>query len=155
MVRFGIAFVLVVSMGASTEYQRAKADETEVRQLVTAYTDAWNRHDTQAFARVFTDDVDYVNIAGRHWKGVEENVREHAIRFAGNMKSAVQTPTEIQVRFLTDEIALVHTSWDVTGYVRPDGKSVPLLKEITTMVVVKHGGKWLITAFQNTERVAS
>ena len=43
-------------------------DEAAVRKVVTDYTDSWNRHDMQAFARVLTDNVDYVNIAtGKAW----------------------------------------------------------------------------------------
>jgi hypothetical protein len=41
--------------------------------------------------------------------------------------------------------------WDVTGSSRPTGEAVPVLKEITTITMVKTNGKWLITAFQNTE----
>jgi len=39
----------------------------------------------------------------------------------------------------------------VTGWSRPSGEAVPVLKEITTMMMVKTNGKWLITAFQDTE----
>jgi len=39
----------------------------------------------------------------------------------------------------------------VTGRKRPTEKAVPVLKEITTMMMVKSDGKWLITAFQDTE----
>jgi len=39
----------------------------------------------------------------------------------------------------------------VTGWSRPTGGAVPVLKEITTMAMAKTNGKWLITSFQNTE----
>ena len=60
-----------------------------------------------------------------------------------------------EVRFPTPDVALVHATWDVTGWSRPTGEAVPVLKEITTMAMVKTDGKWLITAFQNTERWGS
>ena len=145
---------LLVITSAPAPVNTMSDDERAVRKVLADYSDSWNLHDMQAFARVFTDDVDYVNIAGAHWKGVEENVREHAARFQNRLKNAVQTPTSVQVRFVRSDVALVHTTWDLTGWTRPNGAPVAVLKEITTMVVVKDNGKWLITAFQNTERSA-
>jgi hypothetical protein len=39
----------------------------------------------------------------------------------------------------------------VTGGSRPTEEIVPILKEITTIEMVKTNGKWLITSFQETE----
>src|SRR5439155_24877505 len=67
------------------------------------------------------------------------------------LKTAIRTLTGVEVRFSTSDVALVHATWDVTGRSRPTGETGPALKEITTMTMVKTNGKWLITAFQNTE----
>ena len=132
-------------------YDYTNDDESAVRNVVAEYEVAWNGHDTAAFGRLFTEDCDYVNIAGDHWKGVQEIVRGQAELFRNRSKTAVRKLTGVEVRFSTPDVALVHATWDVTGSSRPTGKSVPVLKEITTMVVVKTNGKWLITSFQNTE----
>jgi uncharacterized protein (TIGR02246 family) len=126
-------------------------DESAVRNVLAEYEVSWNGHDTAAFGRLFTENCDYVNIAGVHWKGVQEIVQRHAELFENRLKTAVRTLTGAEVRFSTPDVALVHATWDVTGWSRPTGEAVPVLKEITTMVVVKTNGKWLITAFQNTE----
>jgi uncharacterized protein (TIGR02246 family) len=128
----------------------AQDDEHQVRKVLADYAESWNKHDMEAFARIFAADVDYVNIGGRHRKGVQENVAEHATLFQGRLKNVVQTPTSVQVRFIRPDVALVHTTWDVTGWTRLSGDPVPVLREITTMVMVKNAGTWLITAFQNT-----
>ena len=151
-----ILFVLIGMMNSLALCQAGtSADESAVRKVLAEYADSWNRHDMQAFARIFTDDVDYVNIAGKHWSGVQENVQRHAELFQNRLKTVVQTPTSVQIRFVTPDVALVHTTWEATGWSRPTGEAVPVLKEITTMVMVKTNGKWLITAFQNTECWAS
>ncbi len=126
-------------------------DEIAVRNVLAEYAVAWNRHDMAAFGRLFTENCDYVNIAGVHWKGVQEIVQRQAELFQNRLKTAVRTLTGAEVRFSTPDVALVHATWDVTGWSRPTGEAVPVLKEITTMVMVKTNGKWLITAFQNTE----
>ena len=122
-------------------------DESAVRNVLAEYAVAWNRHDMAAFGRLFTENCDYVNIAGAHWKGVQEIVQRQAELFQNRLKSAVRTLTGAEVRFSTPDVALVHATWDVTGWSRPTGEAVPVLKEITTMEMVKTNGKWLITRF--------
>ena len=126
-------------------------DESAVRNVLAEYEVSWNGHDTAGFGRLFSEDCDYVNIAGAHWKGVQEIVQRQAELFQNRLKTAVRKLTGLEVRFSTPDVALVHATWDVTGSSRPTGEAVPVLKEITTMMVVKSNGKWLITALQNTE----
>jgi uncharacterized protein (TIGR02246 family) len=126
-------------------------DESAVRNVLAEYAVAWNGHDTAAFGRLFTEDCDYVNVAGAHWKGVQEIVQRQAELFQNRLKTAFRTITGVEVRFSTPDVALVHATWNVTGGIRATGGAVPVLKEITTMTMVKTNGTWLITAFQNTE----
>jgi hypothetical protein len=81
---------------------------------------------------------------------VQEIVHRHAELFQNRLKRAVRTLTGAEVSFSTPDLALVHVTWDVTGWRRPTGEAVPVLKEITTMKMVKTNGKWLITDFQDT-----
>ena len=122
-----------------------------MRNVLAEYEVSWNGHDTAGLGRLFTEDCDYVNIDGVHWKGVQEIVQRHTELFQKRLKTAVRKLTGVEVRFSTPDVALVHATWDVTGSSRPTGKAVPVLKEITTMVMAKTNGKWLITSFQNTE----
>jgi hypothetical protein len=46
---------------SATNYEND--DESAVRNVLAEYTVSWNRHDTAAFGRLFTEDGDYVNIA--------------------------------------------------------------------------------------------
>jgi uncharacterized protein (TIGR02246 family) len=134
---------------SATNYEND--DESVVRNVLAEYTVSWNRHDTAAVGRLFTENCDYVNLTGVHWKGVQEIVQRHGELFQNRLKTAVRTLTGAEVRFSTPDVALVHATWDVTGWSRPTGEAVPVLKEITTMMMVKTDGKWLITAFQDTE----
>jgi uncharacterized protein (TIGR02246 family) len=126
-------------------------DESAVRNVLAEYIVSWNRHDMAAVGRLFTENCDYVNVAGVRWKGMQEIVQRQAELFHNRLKTAVRTLTGADVRFSTPDIALVHATWDVTGWSRPTGEAVSVLKEITTMTMVKTDGKWLITAFQDTE----
>jgi uncharacterized protein (TIGR02246 family) len=137
------------SYSSGTNYEND--DESAVRNVLAEYAVSWNDHDMAAFGRLFTEDCDYVNITGVQWKGAQEITQRQAELFQSRLKTAVRTLTGAEVRFSTPDVALVHATWDVTGSRRPTKEAVPVLKEITTMTMVKTDGKWLITSFQNTE----
>jgi uncharacterized protein (TIGR02246 family) len=122
-----------------------------VRNVIAEYEVSWNGHDTADFSRLFTEDCDYVNIDGVHWKGVQEIVQRQTELFQKRLKTAVRKLTGVEVRFSAPDVALVNATWDVTGSSRSTRKAVPVLKENTTMMMVKTNGKWQISSFQNTE----
>src|SRR5262249_36056445 len=149
----GYAYPSVVYYGSyysGTNYE--DDDESAVRDVLAEYTVSWNRHDTAAIGRLFTENCDYVNVAGVHWKGAQEIVQQQAELFQNRLKTAVRTLTGVEVSFSTPDVALVHATGDLTGGSHPTGRAVPALKEIATMTMVKTNGKWLITAFQNAEK---
>ena len=47
-------------------------DETDVRNVETLQQQAWDRHDAKAYASLFTEDGDCVNVVGWWWKGRAE-----------------------------------------------------------------------------------
>ena len=47
-------------------------DEIEIRRVETEQQEAWNRHDAKAYASLFSDDGDCVNVVGWWWKGRAE-----------------------------------------------------------------------------------
>jgi len=47
----------------------ALSDEEDVRKAVKAREEAWDRHDMEAFAKLFAPDADYVNVVGKWTKG--------------------------------------------------------------------------------------
>ena len=90
-----------------------------MRNVLAEYEVSWNGHDTGALGRLFTEDCDYVNIDGVHWKGVRETVQQHKELFQKRLKTAVRKLTGVEVSFSTPDVALVHATWDVTGSVVP------------------------------------
>jgi ketosteroid isomerase-like protein len=118
----------------STPTAGTAADEEAIRKVLATYVETWNRHDIEAWGRLFTDDVDYVNRAGGWWKGNRENVEGHQVIHS----------------FLRPDTAIVHATWEMTGFTRPSGEIVKDFKGIIGMVMVKQDGDWLIRAVQNT-----
>jgi hypothetical protein len=44
-------------------------DESAVRALVNEFANTWNRHDMKAMHELDTEDVEWVNVVGNHWRG--------------------------------------------------------------------------------------
>jgi uncharacterized protein (TIGR02246 family) len=58
----------------------------------------------------------------------------------------------VDVRFLTQDIAVAHAQWTMTGAHMPAGLPEPR-EGLQTLALQKRNGKWLIAAFQNTNYV--
>lgn len=126
-------------------------EETEIRKVELGLQEAWNHHDMKAWANLFTEDADFVNVAGRWWRGRAEIEKKHAEIHATIFRDSTLTIYEVDTRFLTPEIAIVHISWSLTGNRNPDGSDGQPRKGIFTQVLQKQNGKWLIAAAQNTD----
>ncbi|HEV2289436.1 MAG TPA: SgcJ/EcaC family oxidoreductase [Candidatus Acidoferrales bacterium] len=155
------AFALVIPMLATSIV--AAPDETEnVRNVVAAFATTWNRHDMEAFGKLFTPDAEFVNVAGTRWVGRREIQAQHAyshgtipqsaqpkenLRYYGIFKHSTMTFTHIDVRFLRKDVALAHVDWELSGDTRTQG----LRRGVFTFVLTQQNGGWLIAAAQNTE----
>jgi uncharacterized protein (TIGR02246 family) len=127
-------------------------DEVEIRNLQARQAEAWNRHDSTAYADLFTEDGDVVNVVGWWWKGRAEIESKLTAAFAFVFRDSTMAITGVEVRFLTPEIAVAHVRWTMTGARTPPG--IPEPREgIQTQTLQKTAGKWLIAAFQNTSAV--
>jgi uncharacterized protein (TIGR02246 family) len=124
-------------------------DEAAVRALEARQPEAWNKHDGKAYANLFTENGDCVNIVGWWWKGRAEIEKKLTDAFVYVFKESTLTITNVDVRFLTPDVAVVHVQWTMTGARTPAGIPVPQ-QGLQTHVLQKQNGQWLIAAFQNT-----
>ncbi len=130
-------------------FANSAADENETRALAMRQVDAWNRHDAKAYADLFSEDADVVNVVGWWWKGRAEIERKLTAAYASMFKDSALTISDVQVRFLTPLIAIAHVHWSMIGAKAPPGIPEPR-QGLQTLVMQKREGKWLIDVFQNT-----
>ncbi len=145
-------FVLVFVTVTAPASGQSASDEEGIRRLATQFQTAWNSHDMNVLGQIVTDDVDFVNVAGLHWKGRDEVVREHAARHKVRFKDSVWTTERVLVQFLRPDIALVHLDWGTRGDLDFDLTPWPPRKGIFVWVVVRDGGIWRVRAVQNTDK---
>ncbi|MFL5237730.1 MAG: SgcJ/EcaC family oxidoreductase [Chthoniobacterales bacterium] len=128
------------------------ADEAAIRKLETQQEEAWNRHDAKAYADLFTNDGDCVNIVGWWWKGRAEIEKKLTDAYAFVFAQSVLKIADVDVRFLNPDLAVVHVRWTMTGARTPQGLPTPQ-QGIQTQLVQKSAGNWRIAAFQNTNSI--
>jgi len=127
-------------------------DESAIRQLQARQAAAWNRHDAEAYAKLFTEDGDVVNVVGWWWKGRPEIERKLKAGFAFVFAQSTLTITDVDVRFLNPALAIAHVRWTMTGAKTPPGLPEPR-EGIQLQILTKQAGEWMIASFQNTNSV--
>jgi uncharacterized protein (TIGR02246 family) len=141
---------LAVIGGVAPATAQSAADEQAIRDVAARFVVAWNSHDMTVLGSITTDDVDFVNVAGLHWKGRDQVVKEHAERHKVRFKNSVMTFKTVRVQFLRPDIALLHIDWETRGDLDFNLKPWPPRKGIFSWLMVKVGD-WKIRAAQNTD----
>jgi uncharacterized protein (TIGR02246 family) len=119
-------------------------DEAAIRKIVTRLQDGWNKGDGVALAAPFAVDADYVIVNGMRIKGRDEIAVGHQRIFDTVYKGSHNTGTVQSVRFLRDDVAVVHVEWHLKLVAAPEGRAM------SSMVLTKEKGQWSIVAFHNT-----
>jgi uncharacterized protein (TIGR02246 family) len=145
--------IVIMAFGSAIAAADRQADEAAIRDVVqTRQQQAWNRHDARAYAALFAEDGEVVNVVGWWWRGRPEIERKLTDAFALVFRESTLTTAHVDVRFLTPEIAVAHVRWTMSGAKTPPG--IPEPREgIQTIMLQKLGGNWMIAAFQNTNHV--
>jgi uncharacterized protein (TIGR02246 family) len=128
-------------------------DDVGVRAVVHGFEDAWNRHDMDAFAKLYALDADFVNVRGLRWVGREEIIKAHAAVHATMFKASALSIGETTVRFLKPDVATARSVCTLSGQTSASGQVVPTRTAILTHALIRTGGHWLIVLSQNTDVV--
>jgi uncharacterized protein (TIGR02246 family) len=143
---------LAMALTGATVSAAQSQDDAEIRQVEKWQQEAWNRHDAKAYADLFTEDGDVVNVLGWWWKGRPEIEKKLTDAYAFVFRESTLTLDEVQVRFLTPQIALAHVRWSMVGAKTPEGIPEPR-HGIQTQVLQERAGKWWIAALHNTNGI--
>ena len=144
--------ISVISALAPSVLVAQSPDEAAIRQVQVLQAETWNRHDAAAYAGLFSEDGEVVNVVGWWWQGRAEIESKLTAAFVFLFRESVLTITDVHVRLLTPTLAIAHVRWTMVGAKTPPG--VPEPREgIQLQVLTKANGKWLIMSFQNTNSV--
>jgi uncharacterized protein (TIGR02246 family) len=128
------------------------ADEAAIRAILDRQTDAWNRHDMDAFVADAMTDVDWVNVVGMHWEGRETVRRAHAVLHKGMFSNSRMLPPEItMIREIAPNVVVeTHVNRIEGATVQSSGAAYPDSGNLISMVFVKTEAGWRIAHAHNT-----
>jgi uncharacterized protein (TIGR02246 family) len=144
------AVVLVFGFASTVATAGPPTDENAIRDLEGRQALAWNRHDAGAYADLFTEDGDVVNVLGWWWQGRAEVRDKLSDAFAWVFRDSTLTIDAVHMRFLDPTTAVVHVRWTLDGAKVPPGAPAPPRQGIQLQILRKAEGQWLIASFQNT-----
>ena len=106
---------------------------------------AWNTHDARAFGRLYADDAEWITVGGERHKGRVAVEGALAKEHASWARTTTLRATDVVVRDIDSEHAIVMFRWEVTR--TEDGVAKPLAGN-TLLVAAKHDGRWIIVVGQ-------
>jgi uncharacterized protein (TIGR02246 family) len=127
-----------------------RAEEEEIRAVISAITEAFNKHDAKAWTRLATPDAQLITVRGESMNGVAEIEKGLTAIFQTRNSNAILKTLEVRVKLIRPDVALAHVTSELSGVLGPDGQKLPAHRELSQRVFVKDQGVWRITAFHNT-----
>ncbi|HVN87969.1 MAG TPA: SgcJ/EcaC family oxidoreductase [Candidatus Binatia bacterium] len=121
-------------------------NEAAIRKLYDEFTAAWNRHDVAAMTSHWAEDGDHVEPDGQVAKGRDQVTalftKQHASIFKdSHLELKIDT-----VWFITQDVALIDGTYDLSGVVLPDGTKIPDRTGRLSTNLLNEQGRWWIVA---------
>jgi uncharacterized protein (TIGR02246 family) len=128
-------------------------DSQALNALPGKWQKYWNTHNMDSMARLFANDVDFVTKSGTWFKGKEATVNHHKKNHATIFKTSIWTTDSIAIKYVKPDLAIMHIGWGISGDFSHDGTPGEPRHGISTWVVIKEKGEWLLLAVQNANIV--
>jgi uncharacterized protein (TIGR02246 family) len=134
-------------MTSTTTTAGSDADRQAVLEPLKELYRAWAAGDAEAFVADYTDDASVIQ-PGVYKKDREEIRSTMAAGFAGPLNGSRATDQPVDVRFLTDDTAIVVSEG---GIIFPGQDAVASEGRVrATWVLVRRGDAWRIAAYHNS-----
>lgn len=145
------AIILSVSilLSCAAHAQTRKADEQAIEKQVDTMVNSWNKHDHSNIKSYTTADCEWVNIVGMWWKNRNEmqfSLKEYHSKM---FKNTAMQKKGVTIRFVANDVALVHFKSHVDAFTTPSGMAMPPTNELALLIYVKQNGKWMLTSGEN------
>jgi uncharacterized protein (TIGR02246 family) len=147
------ALTVILTLASASGIAAESGDVEAIRVLQDEQAAAWNRHDAHAYAKLFAEDGEVINIQGWWWKGRQEIERKLSQAFAFVFAESRLSIVEVHAKVLDPDYALAHVIWQMEGARAPPGAPSPPREGIQLQVLRKGSEGWRIASFQNTNSI--
>jgi uncharacterized protein (TIGR02246 family) len=142
--------VFVISQGGlrAQTVQGTPADLEAIHRIIQGHAIGWNKGDAKMVARLWHEDGD-IRTSSETASGTGIVRGREAIQlryekmFAGWAKGTLHShPGQVNIRFLTPDVAVGDGFYEVKGIKGAEGKEQPVEKGTWAIVVTKVNGEW-------------
>jgi uncharacterized protein (TIGR02246 family) len=134
-------------MTSSTSTTATEVDRLAVLDVLKRGYEAWEANDADAFVGYYLHDASVVQ-PGVYKKDREEIRTTMAAGFAGPLKGSRVFDRPQDIRFLTDETAIVVSEGGIVFPGQDGDPSEPSVR--ATWVLAKRDGSWFVAAYHNS-----
>jgi uncharacterized protein (TIGR02246 family) len=134
-------------MTSTTTTAGSDADRRAIVDVLARLYKAWEANDAEAFVADYTDDASVIQ-PGVYKKDREEIRTTMAAAFAGPLNGSRATDQPVDVRFLSDDTAIVVSEG---GIIFPGQDAVASEQLVrATWALVRRGDAWRIASYHNS-----
>jgi uncharacterized protein (TIGR02246 family) len=123
-------------------------DETQVRDLIPRFADAWAHADAHGIAGIYAADGDLVIPTGQVISGRDAIAGFYAAVFAKGYQGSKGEGTIERLRFVRPDVAVGDGTWSIVGAHGANGQAAPAERGVFAFVAVKQENQWLISALR-------
>lgn len=135
---------------ASKAFNLNSVDESAIRAVVSEFASTWNRHDMVGMHELDTEDVEWINVTGNHWRGKAAVYKGHDTIHRTIFAKTEMSVESAVVRVIAPDVSVAVATMKFGPVIIPSGQEIPELKTRGSFILVKHDGTWKIAHFQNT-----
>jgi uncharacterized protein (TIGR02246 family) len=143
-------FTIEGSPVTPTQQGLSADDESAVRALVDQFANTWNRHDMKAMHELDTDDVEWINVVGHHWRGKTTVAKGHTAIHKGMSAQTTMRVESAAIRSIAPAVAVAVATMHFGASPDPRYSWVTAAKSRGSFTMVKRDGVWKIVHFHNT-----
>jgi uncharacterized protein (TIGR02246 family) len=117
-----------------------------IRALYVQFEKDWNDHNVAKMSGLWAIDGDHVEPDGTVAKGRDEVTALLTKQHAGPFKNSTLKLTVKSVWMMTDTVALVDGTYELSGIRTPDGRDIPPRQGMLTSVLLLDKNSWQVAA---------
>ncbi len=121
-----------------------------MQALVNEFANTWNRHDMKAMHDLDTEDVEWINVVGHHWRGRDNVYKGHVAIHKGMSATTNMSVESVTIRLIAPTVAVAVATMHFGPSLDPRFSWVVAAKTRGSFTMVKRNGIWKIVHFQNT-----
>ncbi len=119
-----------------------------------AFVAAWNDRAPARIGALFDEDAEFVNVTGLWWHDRASIQQAHAYGLRRIFSESTLSLLEARVKWLADDIAVVHAKMELRGQRAAAGVAAPRTRRtIFSFVVHETAGGWRCASAHNTDVV--